>query len=127
MSRDLRGFSFPVLVTFQSVKRKHAGELLFSGLQIVFAQRRNLDPAKQKMVQSAGSAGNRGRALRSLEGPVSSSPNLTLKGVGAGGCLFSPPLMLLLAVSLPLLATSALLLHPFLVSSGATTKSEDFS
>lgn len=101
MSRDLWGFSFPVLVTFQSVKRKHAGSFYSADINCICPKKEPRSSQAKMQARPAGLAGNRGRALRPSRGPVSSSPNLTLKGVGAEVHSFLSTLMLLSAVSLP--------------------------
>ena len=83
MSRDLRGFSFPVLVTFQSVKRKHAGSFYSADINCICPKKEPRSSQAKMQARPPGLAGNRGWALRPSRGPFSSSPNSTLKGVGA--------------------------------------------
>ena len=101
MSRDLWGFSFPVLVTFQSVKRKHTGRFYSADINCICPKKEPRSSQAKMQARPPGLAGNRGRALKPSRGPVSSSPNSPLKVVGAEVHSFLSTLMLLLAFSLP--------------------------
>ena len=103
MSRDLRGFSFPVLVTFQSVKREHAGSFYSVDINCICPKKEPRSSQAKTQARPPVLAGNHGRALRPSRGPVSSSPNSPLKVVGAEVHSFLSTLMLLWLFHFPLL------------------------